>query len=95
VCEADLTVFEIGATIANVITLALEMLGALALATVVFQLWTIFASVEVCTAEAWGRRMILRRWLRWLALLRWWVLAAFLTFLRWRLYGVQMDVSVC
>ena len=52
-CEADLTVFEIGATIANVITLALETLGAFALATLVFELWTIFAPVEVSTAEAW------------------------------------------
>jgi hypothetical protein len=75
-------------------TLALEMPGAFALATLAFQMWTIFAPVEVSTAEAWRRRIILRRWLGWLALLRWWMLAALPTFLRWLLYGVQMDVFV-
>ena len=87
--------FEIGATIANLITLAREMPGAFALTTLVFQMWTIFLSpVEVSTAEAWRRRIILRRWLGWLALLRWWVLAALPTFLRWLFCGVQMDVFV-
>ena len=55
--------FEIGATITNVITLALEMSGASALAALVFQMWTIFALVEVSTAEAWRRKIILGRWL--------------------------------
>ena len=85
---------EIGATIANVITLALDMSGAFALATLGIQMWTIFAPVEVSTAETWTRRIILRRWLGWLALLRWWMLAALPTFLRWLLCGVQMDVFV-
>jgi len=55
--------FEIGATIANVITLALEMLGAFALATLVFQMWTIFAPVEISTVEVRRRMIILHRWL--------------------------------
>jgi hypothetical protein len=38
-------VFELAATIVNAITLALEVLGAFALATLVFQMWTIFAAV--------------------------------------------------
>jgi hypothetical protein len=50
--------------------------------------------VEVSTAEAWRRQIILRLGLGWLALLRWWVLAALPTFLRWLLYGVQLDVFV-
>jgi hypothetical protein len=74
-------VFEIGATIAIVITLAIEMPGAFALARLLFPVWTIFAPVEVPTTEAWRRRFILRRWLGWLALLRW-VLAALTTFLQ-------------
>jgi len=86
--------FEIGATIANVITLALEMLGAFALATLVFLMWTIFSPVEISTAEAWRRRIILHRWLHLMALLKWWVLAALPTSLQRLLYGVQMDVFV-
>jgi hypothetical protein len=93
-CEADLTVCEIGSTIANVITLALKMPGAFALPTLVFQMWTIFAPMEFSTAEAWRRRIILHRWLGWLVLLKWWVLAALHTFLLWLLCGVQMDVFV-
>jgi len=62
-CEADITVFEIGATIANLITFALEMPSVFALATLAFQMWTIFAPVEVSTAERWRRRIILRHWL--------------------------------
>jgi hypothetical protein len=38
--------------VANVIALVLEVPGAFALATLVFQMWTIFAPVEVPTAEA-------------------------------------------
>lgn len=34
------------------------------------------------------------RWLAWLVRLRWWVLAAFPTFQRWLLYGVEMEVAV-
>jgi hypothetical protein len=75
-------VYEIGATIANLITLALEMLGVIALATLVFDMWTVFLPVEVSTAKTWRQRIILRRWLGWLALLRWWVLAVLSTFLR-------------
>jgi hypothetical protein len=85
-------VLELGTTIKDVITLALEMSGALALATLVFQIWAIFATVEISTAEARGRRIVLCRWLRWLELLRWWVLAALPTFLRWLLYSFQIDV---
>jgi hypothetical protein len=70
------------------------MPGAFALATLVFKMWTIFAPVEVSTVEAWRRRIILGIWLGCLALLRWWVLAELRMFLRWLLYGVQVDVSV-
>lgn len=70
------------------------MPGAFALVTLLFQVWTIFAPVEVSTVEAWKRRVILRRWLGLLALLRWWVLAGLPTFLQWLLYGVQMDVFI-
>jgi hypothetical protein len=70
------------------------MPGAFALVTLLFQVWTIFAPVEVSTVEAWKRRVILRRWLGLLALLRWWVLAGLPTFLQWLLYGVQMDFSL-
>ena len=91
-CEADLTMFQLRSTIAGVITLAFEMPGAFALATLVFQMWAIFAPVEVSTAEAWRRRIVLRRLLGWLALLKRWVLTALPTFLQWLLYGVQVDV---
>ena len=70
------------------------MLGAFAFSTLVFQMWTISAPVEVSTAEAWRRRIILQLWLGWLALLKWWVLAALPTFLQWLLYGVHLDVFV-
>ena len=60
--------FGIGAMVVNMIALALEMPGAFALATLVFQMWTIFAPVEVLTAEAWRRRNVLRRGLGWLTL---------------------------
>jgi hypothetical protein len=80
--------------VANVIALALEMPGAVALAALVFQMWTIFAPVEVSTAEAWRRRDVLRRGLGWLALSRWWGLAALPTFQRWLLYGVQTNVFI-
>jgi hypothetical protein len=86
--------FGLGAIVVNEIALALEMPGAFALATLVFQMWTISAPVEVSTAKAWRWPIILRLWLGWLALLRWWVLAALPTFLRWLLYGVQLDVFV-
>jgi hypothetical protein len=93
-CEAYLTVFELAATIVNVITLAVEMPGACALATLAFQMWAVFVPVEVSTAEAWRRRIFLCRWLGWLALLRWWVLAALPMFLQWLLYSVQLDVFI-
>ena len=83
--------FELGATIANVIALALEVPGAFALATLVFEMWTIFAPVEVSTAETWRRRIIPRRQFGQLALLRW-MFAALTTFLRWLLYCVEIDV---
>jgi hypothetical protein len=86
--------FEIGVKIENVTTLALEMLGAFALTTLLFQIWTCFAPVEVSTSEAWRWRFIQHRSPRWMTLLRWWVLAALSTFLRLLLYGVQMDVFV-
>jgi len=53
--------FEIGAMVANVIALALEMPSAFALVTLVFHMWTIFAPVEVSTAKAWRWRILLRR----------------------------------
>jgi hypothetical protein len=80
--------------VANMIALAFEMPGAFALATLVFQMWTIFAPVEVPTAEAWRRRNVVRHGLGWLALLRWWGLAALLMFLRWLLYCVQTNVFI-
>jgi hypothetical protein len=78
--------------VANVIALALEMPGAVALAALVFQMWTIFAPVEVSTAEAWRRGNVLRCGLGWLALSMWWGLAALPTALRWLLYGVETNV---
>jgi hypothetical protein len=75
-------------------SLALEMPGAFALATLVFQLWAVFAPVEVTTAETWRRGNVLRRCFGWLALLKRWMLKALPTFLRWLLYGVQLDVFV-
>ena len=74
--------FEIGAMVVNVIALALEMPCAFALVTLVFQMWTIFAPMEVSTAKAWRCRILLRRGLGWLVLFKWWVLAALPTFLR-------------
>jgi len=44
-------VFGIGATVANAITLAFKVPGALALVTLVLRMWTIFAPVEVSAAE--------------------------------------------
>jgi hypothetical protein len=87
-------VFEIVAMVVNVIALVLEMPCALALATLVFQLWTIFAAVEVSTEKARRCRILLRRGLGYLALFKWWVLAALSTFLRWLLYGVQTKVFI-
>jgi hypothetical protein len=55
-------VFDIGAMVANVIALALEMPCAFAIATLVFQMWTIFAPVEVSTAKEWRWRILLRSW---------------------------------
>ena len=66
-CKADFAVFGLAVTIVNVITLALEMSGAFALTTLVFRMWTIFAPVQVSTAEAWRGRIILCCGLYWLA----------------------------
>jgi hypothetical protein len=55
--------------VANEIALALLMPGAFALATLVFQMWAISAPVEVSTARALRRRIIMQLGLRWLALL--------------------------
>jgi hypothetical protein len=45
----SLILFGLGVTIAYVITLALEMPSAFALATLVFQMWVVFAPGEVST----------------------------------------------
>jgi hypothetical protein len=45
-CKAYFAVFNLGATIVN-FTLTLEMPGAFALATLVFQMWRVFAPVKV------------------------------------------------
>jgi hypothetical protein len=79
--------------VANVIALALEVPGAFALATLVFQMWTIFAPVEVPTAEAWRLRDVLYRGLGRLTLLIW-RLTALPTFPRWLLYDVQTNVFI-
>jgi hypothetical protein len=62
--------FGLGTIVLNVIALVLEMPGAFALATLVFQMWTISAPVEVSTTKAWRRRILLRLRVGWLALLR-------------------------
>jgi hypothetical protein len=85
-------VFGIGVTVANAIALAFKVPGALALVTLVLRMWTILAPVEVSAAETRRRRVILRRWFEWQALLRYWVLVALPAFLLWLLYSVQLDV---
>ena len=86
--------FEIGAMVANVIALALEMPCAFALVTLGFQMCTIFVPVEVSTVKAWRWWILLRCELGWLALFKWQVLVALLTFLWWLLYGVQTNVFI-
>jgi hypothetical protein len=70
---------------------------AFALTRLVLQMWAVFAPVEVTTAEARRRRNVLPRRVGRLALLKWWILMALSTFLRWLLsvVGENSTVHLC